>query len=67
VKNRFQHLPFKCNLQRYTTVSAKDEVDASVRLAGGLAVEKSVAIQGGLKVLDFADGKESGAVGGCTS
>lgn len=43
------------------TVSAHDNVDGSVRLAGGLAVERSAAIKGGLKVLDTADGKESGA------
>jgi len=43
------------------TVSTTDAVDASVRLAGGLAVERSAAIKGALKVLDTADGKESGA------
>jgi|AntAceMinimDraft_1070359.scaffolds.fasta_scaffold26433_1 hypothetical protein len=43
------------------TVSAAGTVDASVRLAGGLAVERSTAIKGSLKVLDTADGKESGA------
>lgn len=43
------------------TVSPSDVVNASMRLAGGLAVERSAVVKGGLKVLDAADGKESGA------
>jgi hypothetical protein len=39
VKNRFQSLPFKCNLQRYTVVAA---AEAKAEAAVGLHEFKSV-------------------------
>ena len=39
MKNRFQSLPFKCNLQRYSAVAAVELIDPVVLpLGGGLVI-----------------------------